>query len=194
MAIAQGGRRVLLIDANFRRPALHRVFENIPATGLRNLLAGDADLASCAGQTTIPLLDVLGSGPTPPNPVELLGGEACRALLEEATSRYDQVIIDTAPILLASDALVMAPAVDGVVLVVRANVNSRGIARRASTLLVEVGAHLFGVVLNAARMRRGGYFREQLRTYYEYQAGAEAPASMETSPGSRTPEAPADDV
>ena len=85
-------------------------------------------------------------------------------------SRYDQVIIDTAPVLLASDALVLATAVDGVVLVVRANRNSRGVARRACTLLTDVGAHIFGAVLNAAQVTRGGYFREQLRAHYDYQA------------------------
>lgn len=174
MAVAQGGRRVLLVDANFRRPGIARVFENVPAEGLSNLLIGEGSLASYVVQTTTPLLDVLGSGPTPPNPVELLGGEPCRALLQEAMSQYDQVIIDTAPVLLASDALVLATVVDGVILVIRANQNTRGVARRAYTLLVDVGAHLFGAVLNAAQVRRGGYFREQLRAYYDYQTDATA--------------------
>jgi capsular exopolysaccharide synthesis family protein len=124
-------------------------------------------------QTGTPALDVLGSGPVPPNPAELLGGEHFRSFLKEVTSRYDQVIIDTAPVLLASDALVVATMVDGAILVVRANQNSRGIARRACRLLADVNAHLFGAVLNAAQVARGGYFREQLRTYYDYQSEAE---------------------
>jgi succinoglycan biosynthesis transport protein ExoP len=132
-------------------------------------------LDSCVQQTKTPSLDVLGSGPVPPNPVELLGGEACRSLLEEAASRYDQVIVDTAPVLLASDALVLSAAMDGVILVLRAKKNSRGGARRACTLLSDVGGHLFGAVLNAAQVTRGGYFREQLRAYYDYQTEAESP-------------------
>jgi capsular exopolysaccharide synthesis family protein len=183
MAVAQGGRRVLLVDANFRRPSIHRVFENIPARGLSNLLIGEGSLPDYVVRTNVPMLDVLGSGPTPPNPAELLGGEPCRALLREAAAKYDQVIIDTAPVLLASDALVLSTAVDGVILVVRANENTRGVVRRACGLLGDVGAHLFGAVLNAARVRRGGYFREQFRAYYDYQTETAADAGVGSSPG-----------
>ncbi len=179
---AQSGRRVLLIDANFRRPGLHRAFEKIPRAGLSNLLLADGTLSSRISQSGIPRLDLLGSGPVPPNPVELLGSEACQKVLQEAMSRYDQVILDSAPVLLTTDALVLAPAVDGVVLVLRANVSSRGIALRATTLLADVGTHMFGVVLNAARVRRGGYFREQLRKYYEYQTEAEPITTMDKKP------------
>ncbi|MGB0716446.1 MAG: hypothetical protein ACPGXK_11240, partial [Phycisphaerae bacterium] len=79
----------------------------------------------------------------------------------------------SAPALLASDSLSLATMVDGVILVVRANQNSRGVARRACRLFAAVNAHLFGAVLNAARVTSGGYFREQLRTYYDYQVAAE---------------------
>jgi capsular exopolysaccharide synthesis family protein len=173
MALAQGGRRVLLVDANFRRPGLQKVFQQIKGPGLSNLLVGEGTPASYIMQTDTPALDVLGSGPVPPNPAELLGGEHFQTFLQEVTSRYDQVIIDSAPVLLASDALVVATVVDGAILVVRANQNSRGIARRACRLLADVNAHLFGAVLNAAQVARGGYFREQLRTYYDYQSEAE---------------------
>ncbi len=173
MAIAQGGKHVLLVDANFRRPGLQKVFDQLKGPGLSNLLVGEGTLTSYVMQTDVAALDVLGSGPVPPNPAELLGGEHARAFLQEAASKYDQVILDTAPILLASDALVLATAVDGVVLVVRAKRNSRGIARRAWRLLADVNAHLFGAVLNAAQVTRGGYFREQLRTYYDYQSEVE---------------------
>ena len=159
----------------------------VRSTGLSNLLTGGGDLSSLVAQSSIPRLDLLGSGPVPPNPVELLGGEAFQAALKEAASRYDQVILDTAPVLLTTDAVVLASAVDGVVLVVRANVNSRGIARRAATLLADSGACACGIVLNAAQVRRGGYFREQLRKYYDYQmepqpiTAADKPAAPEKS-------------
>jgi len=168
MSVAQGGRRVLLIDANFRRPAMQRIFDAVQAKGLSNILIGDGDLASYAVKTNIPLLEVLGSGPTPPNPAELLGSPQTRAFLQDAVSRYDQVIIDTPPVLLASEGMVLATVVDGVILVVRAKRDSRGVARRACTLLADVNAHVFGAVLNAAQITRGGYFREQLRAYYDY--------------------------
>jgi capsular exopolysaccharide synthesis family protein len=169
IAQAQSGRRVLLIDANLRRPDLQRVFEGISKQGLSNILVGDGSLATCVSKTKIPNLDVIGSGPLPPNPVDLLSGSRWRDLLRDVQAQYDQIIIDTPPVLLASDAGVLATTVDGVILVVRANRNSRGVAKRACTLLSHVNAHLFGAVLNAARVNRGGYFREQARAFYDYQ-------------------------
>ena len=177
MSVAQGGRRVLLVDANFRRPAMQRIFDAVKPKGLSNVLIGDGDLASYAIKTDIPLLEVLGSGPTPPNPAELLGSPQFGAFLLDAVTRYDQVIIDTPPVLLASDGIVLATAVDGVILVVRAKKDSRGVARRACTLLADVSAHVFGAVLNAAQITRGGYFREQLRAYYDYRPGDDTSAS-----------------
>jgi len=169
MVLAQGGRRVLLVDANLSRPMLHKVFEGVKPHGLSNILVGDGVLAGCVCKTTLPQLDLIGSGPMPPNPVDLLTGQYWRDFLRDAVAGYDQVIIDTPPVLLTSDACVLATTVDGVILVVRANRNSRGVARRACNLLADVNAHLFGAVLNAARVTRGGYFRKQLRAYYDYQ-------------------------
>lgn len=169
LAAAQGGRRVLLIDANLRRPGLKGVFTDLPGAGLSNILIGEGKLSDCVSTAHHPLLHVLGSGPVPPNPVELLGGQHWRSLLQEAAEKYDQIIIDSPPVLLASDAIVLSTSVDGVILVVRAKRNSRGVARRAWCLLGDVNAHMFGAVLNAARVTRGGYYRQQLRTYYDYQ-------------------------
>jgi capsular exopolysaccharide synthesis family protein len=168
-ALAMAGRRVLLVDANLRRPALHRVFEKVPAQGLSNCLVGGATLEQVLCRTSLANLDVVGSGPTPPNPAELLNSELARRFIEQALTRYDQVILDTPPVLLASDAAALATMADGAVLVCRAKDNSRGQAQRAVSLLDHVGANLFGGVLNGAQVRRGGYFREQLRTFYEYQ-------------------------
>ncbi len=181
--LAQGGRRVLLIDANLRRPMIHRHIKIVPLTGLSNILVGQSSLEECAARGPLPNLDVLGSGPMPPNPAELLAGEAFAKLLTEAMGRYDQVIIDTPPVLLASDAAVVGCAVDGVVMVVRANANTRGAARRACSILSSVNAHLFGAVLNAAQVTRGGYFREQLRSYYDYQPQAPATPGPPKLPG-----------
>jgi len=169
MALAQGGRRVLLVDANFRRPALAALLGKTKGAGLSNLLIGEGSLESFVVKTDLPTLDLLGSGPVPPNPAELVANERARDFLEQTKEKYDQVILDSAPVLLASDALNLSTLVDGVILVVRANRNSRGVARRACRLLSDVGAHMFGAVLNAARVTGGGYFREQLRSYYEYQ-------------------------
>ncbi len=176
IALAQSGKRVLLIDANFRRPGMHRIFPKAVGAGFSNLLVGDATFESSVTKTDIPMLDVLGAGQVPPNPAELLGSPQCRAALQEVVSRYDQVFIACSPVLLASDATILATEVDGAVLVARANANPRGLARRACSQISGVGAHLFGLVLNAAQVTRGGYYREQLRTYYDYQVDAETGA------------------
>ncbi len=169
MTIAQSGRRVLLIDANFRRPHLDKIFSKTTEEGLSNLLIGEGQLDRAISRSDVPNLDLLFAGRVPPNPAELLGNNYFHALLKEARTRYDQLIIDTPPVLLASDAAVLASAADGVILVLRAKANSRGVAKRAMGLLSDVGAHIFGAVLNAAQVTRGGYFREQLRSYYDYQ-------------------------
>src|SRR5690606_38765573 len=90
-------------------------------------------------------------------------------LIAESQDRYDQIIFDGPPVLLVSDGLVLAGAVDGVILVCRAKATSRGVALRGREQLERVNGRIFGAVLNAAQVARGGYFREQIRSYYEYQ-------------------------
>jgi len=188
-SLAIGGRRVLLVDANLRRPALHRVYPQVGAEGLTNILIGESTLSACVQKTDLANLDVIGSGPIPPNPAELLGSELCAKFVAEASAAYDHVIFDSAPVLLASDASMLATLVDGTILVYRARDNSRGVAQRARTLLEHVGAHLFGAVLNAAQVRRGGYFREQLRTFYEYRSEDEGAAGRRALPEANGAEA-----
>jgi succinoglycan biosynthesis transport protein ExoP len=168
VASAQAGRKILLVDCNFRRPALYRAFPQINKQGLANLLVGQGELKDLVNRTDIPTLDVLGSGPTPPNPAELLGSSYFRAFLTEASGAYDQVFLDGPPALLVSDALIAAVAVDGVIVVTRAGATSRGAVRRLRDTLDRVGAHLLGVVLNAAEVQAGGYFRQMYRNYYDY--------------------------
>jgi capsular exopolysaccharide synthesis family protein len=168
-SLAVSGKRVLLVDTNFRRPRMHRIFKNVNARGMTNILIGEATLKDCVHHTDMANLDVIGSGPIPPNPAELLGSDLCRAFVEEASNQYDHVIFDSPPILLASDALALASQVDGSIVVFRAKENSRGVAQRACSMLWHANAHVFGAVLNGAQAQRGGYFREQLRTFYEYQ-------------------------
>ncbi len=174
-SIAISGRRVLLVDANFRRPALRTLLPNLPAEGLSNILVGQSKLADVLATSDIPGLDVVATGPTPPNPAELLGSTYLREMLSDARTRYDQVIFDGPPILLVSDATVLAGAVDGVVLVCRFRDTARGALLRARNQLDAINARVLGGVLNAVQTTRGGYFRKQYRAFYEYQAeeGAE---------------------
>ncbi len=170
ISLAQSGRRVLLVDANFHRPRLRAIFPKAKSDGLSNALLGQARLADLASKTDLPNLDVLTTGPIPPNPTELLGAAYLQQVIAQATDLYDQIIFDGPPVLLVSDVLVMTPSVDGVILVFRARSCSRGVAQRARDQIERVEGHIFGAILNAAQVTRGGYFREQIRDYYDYQS------------------------
>lgn len=184
ISMALSGRRVLLVDANFRRPAVARFFPEVKADGLSNLLIGQARLPELSCSTSIPGLDVLSAGPTPPNPAELLGSSYLRDMVVDARARYDQVIFDGPPILLVSDAGVLASAVDGVLIVCQYRVTSRGALARARAQLETINSRIFGAVLNKVETRAGGYYRRQYREFYEYQQPEEEETSTPRLPKS----------
>ena len=173
ISIALSGRRVLLIDANFRRPSLPRIFPNMRADGLSNILIGQSHLDDCVMSTSVPGMDVLSAGPPPPNPAELLGSSYLRDMLVDARARYDQVIFDGPPVLLVSDAMVLSAAVDGVLLVCQYRATSRGALQRTQQQLEAINARIFGAVLNRVETRAGGYFRQAYREFYEYSESPE---------------------
>lgn len=168
IAIALSGRRVLLIDANFRRPSLPRIFPDMRDEGLSNILIGQAHLDDVIMASSVPGLDVLSTGPAPPNPAELLGSAYLRDMIVDARARYDQVIFDGPPVLLISDAMVLAGAVDGVLLVCQYRATSRGALQRTHIQLEGMNARIFGAVLNKVETRAGGYFRKAYREFYAY--------------------------
>ncbi len=180
ISIALSGRRVLLIDANFRRGALPRIFPNMREEGLSNLLIGQGRLASVVTPTAVPGLDVISSGPIPPNPAELLGGSYLRDVIVEARSQYDQVLFDGPPVLLVSDAIVLAGAVDGVLVVCQYRGTSRGALQRTLNQLDAINARVFGAVLNLVESRAGGYFRKVYREFYEYHEPQEEAGGVPT--------------
>lgn len=173
ISIALSGRRVLLVDTNFRRASLPRIFPDMRSEGLSNLLIGEALLDDVVSPTSVPGLDVLSAGPPPPNPAELLGSSYLRDLLVDARSRYDQIILDGPPVLLVSDAMVLAGAVDGVLLVCQYRATSRGALQRTQQQLEAINARIFGAVLNRVETRAGGYFRKAYREFYDYQEPGE---------------------
>jgi len=202
ISIALSGRRVLLVDANFRRAALPQIFPGMKSDGLSNILIGQGFLKDYVTETRVPGLDVLGAGPIPPNPAELLGSSYLRDVVVDARSRYDQVIFDGPPVLLVSDAMVLAGAVDGCLLVCQYRETSRGALQRTQTNLEAINARIFGAVLNAVQTRAGGYFRKIYRDYYEYQEADEdqgatprpqldaAQAAAEKDPAEDPPKSP----
>lgn len=151
VALAEGGRRVLLIDADLRRPGVHTLFDLSLTPGLSNaLLEEDAELPAQA--TAIGGLSVLTAGDPPPNPGEFVASARLARLLGRVRSSFDYVVIDSPPVSLVADAAVLAPTVDGVLLVVSAGRTKRDLARKAKEQLERVGARLLGVVLNNAKL------------------------------------------
>jgi succinoglycan biosynthesis transport protein ExoP len=183
--LAHGNLRVLLIDCNFRRPAIRDIFPGTRPEGLSNVLIAEGKLEDFVTKTDLPSLDVLSSGPMPPTPAELLGSAQMRALIKEATDHYDRVILDGPPTLLISDATVMAMQVDGVILVARADENTRGTLKRAREQLEGIKARIVGAILNGVHIRAGGYFKKQYRDFYDYVSDETIPAELPGPPTDR---------
>jgi capsular exopolysaccharide synthesis family protein len=173
VSIAQSGRRVVLLDADFRRPRLHRLFGVSGEVGLASVINGAAELDQAVRDTGIAGLALLPCGPRPVNPAELLTAPRFEELLAEVRSRYDYVIVDTPPLLAVTDPCVVAPRVDGVLLTIRIAKNGRPAAERAREILETLGAKVFGVVVNGvggAAGAAGGYGYEHYHYGDEYSA------------------------
>jgi capsular exopolysaccharide synthesis family protein len=167
--LAQTGADVLIIDCDLRRPRLHANFDLSNSAGLTNLLSGESDLDGLI-QTydKQPNLKVLTSGPVPPNPAELLGSDEMRKLLGLLSGRFAHIIIDSPPAISFTDASVLSTMVDGVVLVVHGGRSSRAVVRRAKQQLIDVGAHIFGVVLNNVKLETQDYYYAGYYSNYYY--------------------------
>ncbi len=167
-AIAQTGKKVLLVDADMRKPAVHRIMEADQTPGLTNLLVGEgaSSIEEVVRPTGMPNLFYIPSGPIPPNPAELIGCERMTDLLEQLTETYDRVIIDTPPVINVTDAAVLCNEAHGVVFVVRGFRTQREVARRAIEVLAQSNAQLLGCVLNNVDVPRGAHYYD---SYYRYQ-------------------------
>jgi capsular exopolysaccharide synthesis family protein len=145
---AQGGMRVVVVDCDLRRPSQHELFALPNDVGLTTALVDDAGLANIPLKPTeVDGLDVLTSGPLPPNPAELLGSRRMRTLSEQLRQRADLVLLDAPPLVPVTDGAVLAPLADGVLLVLVAGRSRRDQATRAKEILSKVGVTLVGVVL-----------------------------------------------
>ncbi|HQY88421.1 MAG TPA: CpsD/CapB family tyrosine-protein kinase, partial [Tepidisphaeraceae bacterium] len=169
--LALNGRKILLVDANFRRPEIHRVFGVTNEVGFGNVLAQQSSLDAAARKTNIPNLDVLTTGPRPANPTELLESQLLTEFIDHALEEYDHVIFDAGPVLLVSETVALAPRVDGVITVVKARSNTRGLLSRMRDTLRQLKAEHLGVVLNGVRQQTGGYYARNIKSYYAYQNG-----------------------
>jgi capsular exopolysaccharide synthesis family protein len=170
ISIAQSGKSVVLLDADFRRPRVHRLFEISSQAGLASLILGQGELPDAVQESGIAGLSLLPSGPRPCNPAELLSSPRLDELLQDMRERYDFVIIDTPPLLAVTDPCVVAPRVDGILLTIRIAKNGRPAAERAREILVTLGVPVFGVVVNGVGGGPGanGYGSEHYHYANEY--------------------------
>lgn len=149
VTIAQSGKRVILVDADLRRPTLHQVFGLKNSVGLTDMVRDETILANPPTQeTNVPNLRVLTSGQLPPNPAEILGSKRMSEILAALLERADMVLLDAPPVLAVTDAAVLSSKVDGVLLVVSAGKTKRESARKAQAQLEKINAKIIGAVIN----------------------------------------------
>ncbi|MBA2253682.1 MAG: CpsD/CapB family tyrosine-protein kinase [Chloroflexi bacterium] len=170
VAFAQAGRRTLLVDADLRKPGVHKLFDVPNDEGLTDILRReDASVHQLAQKVDEANLRVLTTGSLPPNPAELLGSKRMQAVMDELSGYVDLVIIDSPPLQAVTDAAILSSMVDGTLLVVASGRTRRGSLRAGQGVLARVGANVLGVALNRISTRNYGSY-----SYQSYYYGSDA--------------------
>jgi capsular exopolysaccharide synthesis family protein len=172
VTLALAEQRVLLIDADLRRPTLHAAFNLKKEPGLTNLLIGDGEAVNLIRRTRVPRLHILTAGTLPPNPSELLDSRRFKKFLLQLGKYYDWVVLDSPPVLPVTDAIVLADVASGVIFVAAAETTPLPAARNAIEQLRRAPAPLLGAVLNRVDLKRRSYYytkyyRREDEGYYE---------------------------
>lgn len=165
VAFAQMDRRIVLLDADLRKPRLHKIFENSNRIGLSSYLAGKAPLESIIQSTKVSGMDLIPCGLHPPNPAELLESRRFQQLIRLLKEEYDFVFVDSPPVLAVVDASVVSARVDGVVIVIKANKTTKKALYQSVETLRKAKAHILGVVFNEVRISRDGYYSPDYHGY-----------------------------
>jgi len=163
VVMAQGGSQVLLVDLDLRMPSVHRLFGISNSAGLTNLLVEDMSLESVVQKDSVGNLDILTTGPIPPNPAELVGSKKFAMFIEEMKTVYDYIILDSSPCVAYTDSVLAGRISDGVLLVISATIGKMDAAIQAKKNFEKVGAKIMGVVLNGVNKNHLGY-----SSYYYY--------------------------
>ena len=168
VVLAQQGRRILLLDADMRRPTVHKIFGISGQVGLSSILTGGAKVSDAVYTTVQSNLFVIPGGPIPPHPSELLGSALMQDLLGKWRDAYDHVIIDTPPVIAVTDAVMLSAQVDAVLLVIRSGQTTAALVRRTRDLLRSVNANILGLVVNAADLTSPDYYNYYYKSKYGY--------------------------
>ncbi len=183
MILAQTGAKVIIVDGDMRRPRLHSIFNVDNDKGLSGILASkmsESEMLNCVQQHEESSLYLLPSGRLPPNPAELLGSDQIRTLMSVLENTFTHIVIDSPPVASFTDGVLLSAVADGVLLVVHGGAASRHVVRRSKQLLSDVGAKIFGVVLNNVTVSKHDYYYyNQYRDYYHSAADTQ---STEISP------------
>ncbi len=158
VSIAQNDNDVLIIDADLRRPMMHRFFEVTNYSGLSNILTEEISFDEAIMDTKIDRLKIIGTGVIPPNPAELLSSKKMKAVLKKAKEKADIVLIDSPPVLAVTDAAVLSNKVDGVLMVVASHQTQKEVLKRAHTTLKRAKANIIGSILNKYPLQGGSYY------------------------------------
>jgi len=168
IALSQTGAQVLIIDADMRKPKVHKIFNHENGRGLSNFLSGHGDLESIVEESEVPNLFYIPSGPVPPNPSELLGSNLFKNMLESLEARFDHILLDSPPVLGFADAIILSTCVNGVILTVLGGKTPRETLQRAKEALQQTHTKILGVVINRVDIRRSdyGYYYYRYHSYY----------------------------
>ncbi|RYE77334.1 MAG: polysaccharide biosynthesis tyrosine autokinase, partial [Myxococcales bacterium] len=163
---AQTGARTIIIDLDLRRPRIHKVFKLGPEHGITSVLLGEETLDEAIQKTSVANLSILSAGRIPPNPAELLMSEKLYELLQQLRTRFDRVIVDSPPVGLVTDAVILSTRTDGVIFVARSYVSTIDHVGQSLRSLRSVKARVLGIILNAVDLRRLEYKYSYNYRYY----------------------------
>lgn len=157
VAMAQDNKKILLVDCDLRKPSIHKIFAIANSRGTTSILTGELDVDRVIVKTKQPNLDVIASGPVPPNPSELLDLERFKELIGQLKEKYDTILLDSPPVLPVTDGQILAKYADAVVMVIKLGSTQSESVKQAKYMLEHVNARLIGVVLNYGRSQSKGY-------------------------------------
>lgn len=181
IAMAQSGKRVVILDADLRRPRLHKVFDADASIGVTSVLLGAAKIKDVLYPTGIPNLSAIFAGPGTDHPAEMLASDSMKAMLDNLDEHFDAIILDTPPSIALSDAVTLSRWVDGVVLVVKEQSVSRSVVKQTIDMFHQVDANLLGVILNNVDLSQSGSKYKYYYAYRDYYSSYESESAQSNS-------------